>query len=76
MTPPKDMLEEVRRRTLTWSPPEHDSDQRDTIVRAYHVGLLVAVDECQRLATTSPSLRVDLLRLATRLRHKAKELRF
>ena len=70
---PKEMLEEVRR-SHSWVPAEQDSELRDAIVRAYHIGLLVAVTECQELATSSPALRIDLLRLATRLRHKAKEL--
>jgi len=75
MMTPTEMLDEVRR-VLTGAAPERDRAHRDALVRAYHVGLFVAVDECQKLASTSPTLRTDLLRLATRLRQKAKEMKF
>lgn len=54
----------------------HQSDARVAILKAYQIGLIAAVEECQKLAETSPSLRPDLLRLCVRMRARAKDARF
>ncbi len=50
-------------------------DPRRVVVRSFQLGLLAAVEECECLAASSPSLKDDVLKLAVRLRHKAKEAR-
>lgn len=54
---------------------ESDEKSREVVLRAFRVGIFVAVEECQKLAEMSPTLRMDLLRLATRLRHRAKQVK-
>jgi len=57
------------------SPELAEADRRRLVVRSFQLGLLAAVEECERLAASSPTLRDDVLKLAVRLRHRAKEAR-